>query len=98
MKTTAVDRRQFLALSTLAALGAAAVPRAFGQAAKSQAPAPPVPQLRWAGYGKALVIDGLGGPGGGEEKSADGLLTAAELADVRASGLTAANLTISSVG
>lgn len=96
---TALDRRRFLTLSAAAALGATAgvTPRVFG-AAPAAPVAPSLPQPRWAGYDKAIVIDGLGGPGGGEERSADGLLTAAELADVKASGLTAANLTVSTVG
>jgi membrane dipeptidase len=96
MKTT-LDRRRFLALSAAAALGTALAPRVFG-AAPAPPSTPPAPQPRWAGYDKAIVIDGLGGPGGGDERSPDGSLTASELADVRASGITAANLTVSTVG
>lgn len=53
--------------------------------------------LPGAARGEALpapVIDGLGSPGG----SSDGFLTAEEIADVRASGLTAVNVTVSAVG
>jgi membrane dipeptidase len=51
---------------------------------------------RWKAYGRAPVIDGLGGPGTyGREGRA---LTAAELADVRASGLSAVNVTVGPVG
>ena len=53
------------------------------------AAAPP----RWEGYDKAILIDALGGPGGG-----DGPLTAAQIADVRSSGLTAVNLTVGALG
>jgi membrane dipeptidase len=87
-----LDRRRFLTLSA-AALGAAAVPRSFVQAAA----APPA-AARWAGYDRAIVIDALGGPGGGDVPSPDGSLTASDLADVKASGLTAVNLTVSTVG
>jgi membrane dipeptidase len=92
MKTT-LDRRQFLTLSAVAALGTAVAPRAFGLSTAE----PAMPDARWSGYARAIVIDGLGGPGGGES-GPDGLLTSAELADAQASGLTAANLTLGSVG
>lgn len=88
-----IDRRRFLTLSAVTALGTAVAPRAFGL----PSPAPPA-DAHWSGYTRAIVIDGLGGPGGGEEKNPDGLLTSSELADAQASGLTAANLTIGSVG
>jgi membrane dipeptidase len=69
-----INRRQFLALSAVAAAG---LP---GHARAEALP--------------ALVIDGLGSPGG----SSDGFLTAEQIADVRASGLTAVNVTVSAVG
>jgi membrane dipeptidase len=51
----------------------------------------------WPGYRDAVVIDSLGGPGVyGSDDFAP--LSAAALADVRASGLTAVNLTVSGVG
>lgn len=52
---------------------------------------------RWPGYAEAIVIDALGGPG---EYNAEPLapLSAKALDDVRASGLTAVNLTVSGVG
>lgn len=52
---------------------------------------------RWPGYAEAIVIDALGGPG---EYNAEPLapLSANALDDVRASGLTAVNLTVSGVG
>lgn len=78
-----LDRRRFIFLSTLAAANTA-VPRVV-----TAATAPP----RWEGYDKAILIDALGGPGGG-----DGSLTAAQLADVRSSGLTAVNLTVGALG
>jgi len=85
---TELDRRQFLAFSAVATLGAAVGRRAFALS----------PPASWNGYAGAIVIDGLGGPGGGQDKSPDGLLTSSELSDARASGLTAANLTVGSVG
>jgi membrane dipeptidase len=77
-----LDRRRFIFLSTLAAAHAA-VPRAVAQAAPSH----------WDGYDKAILIDALGGPGGGGES-----LTAAQIADIRSSGLTAVNLTVGALG
>ncbi|HEY4572679.1 MAG TPA: membrane dipeptidase [Thermoanaerobaculia bacterium] len=78
-----LDRRRFIFLSTLAAAHAA-VPRVV-----TAATAPP----HWEGYDKAILIDALGGPGGG-----DGPLTAGQIADVRSSGLTAVNLTVGALG
>ena len=82
-------RREFLiAGSALAAL--AALPAAVRAAAGAEP--------RWSGYAGAVVIDSCGSPGradfGDERKPMD----AAELADVRASGLTAMNFTVGSVG
>jgi len=78
-----LDRRRFIFLSTLAAAHTA-VPRVVTAAT---APSP------WEGYDKAILIDALGGPGGG-----DSSLTAAQIADVRSSGLTAVNLTVGALG
>lgn len=52
---------------------------------------------RWPGYADAVVIDALGSPG---VYNADEFapLDAAALADIRASGLTAINVTVSGVG
>jgi len=60
-------------------------------------PPGPARAATWAPFGRTPVIDGLGGPGsyGGDDFAP---LTAAELADVRASGLTAVNVTLGSVG
>jgi len=85
------DRRQFLvtasALATLALL-----PAAVNAATAASSPAP-----GWSGYRRAVVIDGLGSPG-----SIDGLdghaLSAADLLDIKTSGLTAVNVTVSGVG
>jgi len=104
--TTDLDRRRFLTLSATALGAAAALPRfaaaEAGAAAGAAAPLPNLPappaDAHWAGYAGALVIDGLGGPGGSDETSEDGLLTATDLADVKASGITAANVTVGSVG
>lgn len=53
----------------------------------------------WAGYDGAIVIDALGGPGNANgPREPRQKLTAADLAAVKASGVTAVNLTVSSVG
>jgi membrane dipeptidase len=83
-----LDRRRFIFLSTLAAAHAA-VPRGVAGTVTEPPPSP------WSGYDQAIVIDALGGPGGG---GGDGPLTAAEVADIRASGLTALNLTVGALG
>jgi len=51
-------------------------------------------------YERAIVIDALGGPGGADPANTDpnAPLSARDIADVRASGVTAVNLTVSSVG
>jgi membrane dipeptidase len=56
-----------------------------------------VPHRSWPGYAGATVIDALGGPG---EYNAEpnAPLSAAALEDVRASGLSAVNVTVSGVG
>jgi membrane dipeptidase len=84
-----LDRRKFLtstaalALAASPALRAAAPKRGFAEAA----------------YAKAIVIDALGGPGGYDPDLPDGAgLSPAMLADVKSSGVTAVNLTVSSVG
>jgi membrane dipeptidase len=51
----------------------------------------------WPRYRGATVIDALGEPGNGSFKG-NAPLAASELADVKASGITAVNLTVSSVG
>ncbi|MBX7249580.1 MAG: dipeptidase [Caulobacteraceae bacterium] len=78
-----LDRRAMMAGS--AAMAAAA---AFGPARA---------QARWAPYSRALAIDGAGGLGRwpGNE---DGSLSADELADARASGLTAVVFTVAPAG
>ena len=79
-----LDRRRFIFLSTLAAANAA-VPRSMAETAAAS--------RHWDGYDKAILIDALGSPGGG-----GGPLTAAQIADVRSSGLTAVNLTVGALG
>lgn len=50
-------------------------------------------------YDRAMVINALGGPGGYDPKQAHGApMTAKLLADCRASGVTAVNITVSAVG
>jgi membrane dipeptidase len=81
-----IDRRDFLVSGGLAGAGLASV--RSGRAAESFA---------HALYAGATVIDALGGPGEPEAKP-DTPLSPKALEDVRASGLTAVNLTVSSVG
>ena len=89
--TPEIDRRRFLALSAAAAASFAAARRAFARAAPSPTPA------GWPGYERAIVVDALGGVGVDKE-SDDAPLTASDLSDARASGVTAVNITVSSVG
>jgi membrane dipeptidase len=78
--------------------------RALLSAAASALVAPPAwaqaNTRRNSGYERAIVIDALGGPGGSDGANQDPFapLNAQDIADIRASGLTALNLTISSVG
>lgn len=87
MTDNASDRRRFLSAITTSAV-AATIP--LSAIAAADAPA------QWSGYANASVIDALGGPGNANKPGA--ALDAADLADVRASGLTAVNLTVGSVG
>ena len=51
----------------------------------------------WPRYGNAIVIDGLGGPGG-QASELGAPLTASEVTDVRESGMTCLHLTVGEVG
>jgi len=90
MTNIALARRHFL--STLSAGAVAATLPATrahsADAVKSSA--------TWPRYEAISVIDALGGPGNANKP--DKPLDAEDLADVRASGLTAVNLTVGSVG
>src|SRR5262245_64258818 len=84
-----LDRRRFLSSATLMALTAAPIARA----------AAPKRGFTEQAYAKAIVIDALGGPGGFDpDAPPDAGLSATDLADVKASGVTAVNFTVSSVG
>jgi membrane dipeptidase len=87
MTILAFTRRQFVTSLAAGAL-AATVPAVRARDASSPA---------WRGYSKATVIDALGGPGSAN-KTGNAMLDAADLADVRASGVTAVNLTVGPVG
>jgi membrane dipeptidase len=83
-----VHRRQFLISSTFAAT-ATAVPWPTILRAQTEP--------TWAGYAGAMVIDGLGAPGDGS--FGDRVpLTTANVADIKASGLAAVNVTVGGVG
>ena len=90
--TPSLDRRRFLTLSAAAAAGFAAVPSPTLARAASPGGAP-----LWGGYDRAIVIDALGGLGSATRKD-DAPLEAAELEQARASGVTAINTTVGSVG
>ena len=78
-------RRMLLASSGLA-LGLAVMPRS-ARAANGT----------WDRYSRAIVIDGLGGPGG--QATEDGAeLSASEVDDIRVSGMTCLHLTVGEVG
>jgi membrane dipeptidase len=83
-----LDRREFLSTAAVAALATSPIARAA--AAKRAFPEQT--------YAKAVVIDALGGPGGYDPDAKDQSLSAKALADVKASGVTAVNFTVSSVG
>lgn len=87
------SRRRFL--STLGALAAA--PLLASRAVRAAGTPPLAGPADWPGYRAAIVIDGLGGPGVYNDDTGSAL-SAAALDDVRASGLTAVNLTVSGVG
>jgi len=87
-----LDRRRFLYLSTLAA-AAAAAPRVAASAGVPDAKEAARSAVPWTGYDKAMVIDALGGLGDGNLP-----LSAAAISDIRASGVTALNLTIGALG
>jgi membrane dipeptidase len=82
-----VDRRNFLVSSGLAGAAVALAAR----------PKDATASFADASYAAATIIDALGGPGEPGAKP-DIPLTAKALDDVRASGLTAVNLTVSGVG
>ena len=52
----------------------------------------------WFRYREAIVIDGLGGPGGGSNDNPDAGLSEQEVKDVRESGVTCAHITVGAVG
>jgi len=83
-------RREFLVAGGALA-GLAALPAAALAAGATDAP-------RWARYADAAVIDACGSPGRASSGTERLPLDAGELADIRASGLTAMNFTVGSVG
>jgi membrane dipeptidase len=78
--------RRLLLAASGASLGLAVMPRTARTASGS-----------WPRYGKTIVIDGLGGPGG-QASELGAPLTASEVTDVRASGMTCLHLTVGEVG
>ena len=82
-----IDRREFLRCS-VAAAGIAALPSGARAAAETH----------WPRFRDALVIDSCGSPGRISMADPRPPLDAEELADMRASGVTALNFTVGSVG
>ncbi len=81
------DRRRFLELATAAVVAAPFSSRAAAVGFGADA------------YGRALVVDALGGPGDFDATAAEGApLSARAVADARTSGITAVNLTVSAIG
>ncbi|MEP6906431.1 MAG: membrane dipeptidase [Pseudoxanthomonas sp.] len=88
------SRRRFLGACALGAAGAVLVPTLAGAAAPAA-----TTRSQWSGYRRATVIDTLnGGPLDPKSDSEYAPLNARALADARASGLTACNVTVSGVG
>lgn len=88
METIAATRRSVLA----GAAGAVGALGALGDGARAQRGATSL-------YDRAIVIDALGGPGGSKGRDGDAdTLTPKHVADAKASGVTAVNLTVSDVG
>jgi len=83
------SRRQFLATAGVAA-AALSLPAAI-RAATAEA-------KTWPGYAKSIVVDASGVPGDNDGDDADMSLKPGELADLKRSGLTVLNLTVSAVG
>lgn len=80
-----INRREFVSLTVATA--------SWLLTRSSNAGIPPVTAM----YTRSIVIDGLGSPGGlGTDKGA--ALTAAQVEDVRASGMTGFNVTVGAVG
>ena len=94
--TQALDRRSFLSMAAAGAATLAVAPRAFARGAPGKA-GPGAAPAGWPGYDRAVVIDALSGLGN-TSRPRDAALTAAELAQAKASGVTAVNLTVSAVG
>ena len=83
-----LDRREFLSSAAVAALAASPMVRA----------AAPKRGFTEQAYANAVVIDALGGPGGFEPDRTEPGFSAKALADAKASGVTAVNLTVNIVG
>ena len=83
-----LDRREFLSSAVAAALAASPMVRA----------AAPKRGFTEQAYANAVVIDALGGPGGFEPDRTEPGFSAKALADAKASGVTAVNLTVNIVG
>ena len=82
-----IDRRRFLAASSALVATSLPVMAATGKRGYAQEK-----------YARAVVIDALGGPGGDEETSTQQTLSPRALADIKASGVTATNITVHNPG
>ena len=94
VRAAEASRRRFLGACAFGGAGALLLPKVAGAAAPA-VPARP----QWPGYRSATVIDTLnGGPLDPQAATEYAPLNARALADARASGLTACNITVSGVG
>ena len=82
-----IDRRRFLAASSALVAMSLPVMAATGKRGYAKDK-----------YARAVVIDALGGPGGDEETSTQQTLSPRALADIKASGVTATNITVHNPG
>ena len=72
--------------------------RSIASAVALSLPARRAAAADWFRYREAIVIDGLGGPGGGVNDNPDAGLSQAEVKDVHESGVTCAHITVGAVG
>lgn len=92
---TGVGRRDFVRLAGAAAVAPGALVDVVGS--RMARPDPDV-SIRWPGYRDALVVDGLASPIQFNIPQSELPLTPADLENLRASGITAVNLTVGVVG
>ncbi|MEO7758356.1 MAG: hypothetical protein ABIS07_17395, partial [Dokdonella sp.] len=86
MTNSQAARRRFLSALAVGALTSTALARHLRAAETA------IASTQWKGYAKATVIDALCSPGSANKTGKP--MDAADLADIRASGLSAVNVTV----